>query len=72
MYSKEENELEWELQSKELSFPYEKKHVLCVNDREIKEERKDEEFRLKNQTTTTKISLNPATLKCYIFIMPPE
>lgn len=45
----EENELDWELQSKELSFPYEKKHVLCVNDRD--KGKKDEEFRLKNQTT---------------------
>lgn len=71
----EENELEWELQSKELSFPYERKNCfpfLCISDRD--KGKKDQEFRLKNQTRhkPQKISLNPPTLKCYIFIMPPN
>ena len=68
----EENELEWELQSKELSFPYERKKLFsCFSDRD--KGKKDEEFSLKNQTRhkPQKISLNPPTLKCYIFIMPP-
>ena len=49
-----------------------RKNFLCISDRD--EGKKDEEFRLKNQTRPKpeKISLSPPTLQCYIFIMPPE
>ena len=41
-----------------------RKNFLCISDRD--EGKKDEEFRLKNQTRhkPEKISLNPPTLQC--------